>query len=313
MFSHLCLSNARIWLYFDGEMGRKTRHRQSTSLSMALTPVGPFCPFRSTAAIEMEPRMENLSSVTPGFATEMARIQLDIQTGNTPDPERLRNVAKGLDQAVEEWESLLTRLKLSNDFQTREYAKLNQAHLETHGVSAEVVASMMKWQSGCMKAMADNTPPPMPPPDLDLMKMMEQSNTDNPPPSITSMTSAEKITATPFSDDSDMFDSPTVRDEYKQLCEDHANLIEMGASYANFDPSGKIAYIDEIEKIDDRWQVFFARFKLMGKLDKEFVRQCDAFLASMGMNEEQYQELLKKAHQIMRDDAERERTMMGSA
>jgi hypothetical protein len=33
----------------------------------------------------------------------------------------------------------------------------------------------------------------------------------------------------------------------------------------------------------------------------------------MGMNEEQYQELLKKAHQIMRDDAERERTMMGSA
>mmetsp|Transcript_13012 Transcript_13012/g.23557 ORF Transcript_13012/g.23557 Transcript_13012/m.23557 type:complete len:345 (+) Transcript_13012:40-1074(+) len=304
------LQNLALFRWRNGTQNTPPR---STSLSMALTPVGPFCPFRSTAAIEMEPRMENLSSVAPGFATEMARIQLDIQTGNTPDPERLRNLAKGLDQAVEEWESLLTRLKLSNDFQTREYAKLNQAHLETHGVSAEVVASMMKWQSGCMKAMADSTPPPMPPPDLDLLKMMEQSNTDNPPPSITSMTSAEKITATPFSDDSDMFDSPTVRDEYKQLCEDHANLIEMGASYANFDPSGNIAYIDEIEKIDDRWQVFFARFKLMGKLDKEFVRQCDAFLASMGMNEEQYQELLKKAHQIMRDDAERERNMMGSA
>jgi hypothetical protein len=51
----------------------------------------------------------------------------------------------------------------------------------------------------------------------------------------------------------------------------------------------------------------------MGKLDTLFVRQCDAFLASMGMNEEQYQKLLKKAHQITRDDAERERTMMGSA
>ena len=111
--------------------------RQSTTLSMALTPVGPFCPFRSSAALEMEPRMENLSTVTPGFATEMARIQLDMQTGNTPDPERLRNVAKGLDEAVEEWESLLTRLKLSNDFQTREYAKLTEAHLETHGMSAQ--------------------------------------------------------------------------------------------------------------------------------------------------------------------------------
>ena len=145
-----------------------------------------------------------------------------------------------------------------------------------------------------MKAMADNTPPPMPPSDVDLMKMMAQTNNENPPPSITSMTSAEKITATPFSDESDLFDSPTVSEEYKQLCDDHANLIEMGASYANFDPSGKIAYIDQIEKIDDRWQVFFARFKLMGKLDKEFVRQCDDFLASMGMDEEQYQELLSK-------------------
>jgi hypothetical protein len=50
-----------------------------------------------------------------------------------------------------------------------------------------------------------------------------------------------------------------------------------------------------------------------GQTRQGVFRQCDAILASMGMNEEQYQELLKKAHQIMRDDAERERTMMGSA
>lgn len=284
-----------------------------TSLHMALTPTGPFCPFRSSAAQEMEPRIEHLNTGTPEFATEMARIQLDMQTGNTPDPDRLRDVAKGIDEAVDEWEGLLTRLRLSNDFQTREYAKLTQAHLETHSMSAETVASMMRWQSGCMKAMADNTPPPMPPPDLDLMKMMDQAQNEEqqPPPSITSMSAAEKISAIPFTGEEDVFDSPTVREEYEKLCDDHASLIEMGASYASFDPSGKIAYLDQIDKVQDRWDVFFARFKLLGKLNKDFTRQCNDFLSSMGMNEEQYNELLKKAHQIMREDAEKERNMMG--
>ena len=66
----------------------------STSLKMALTPVGPFCPFRSSAAIEIEPRMESLHSSTPEFATEMSRLQLDMQMGQIPDPERLKKVAK---------------------------------------------------------------------------------------------------------------------------------------------------------------------------------------------------------------------------
>jgi len=307
---------------FQTTRGKHRRGRQtasscdttaSTTLHMALTPTGPFCPFRSSATQAMEPRMENLNSATPEFAVEMERIQLDMQTGNTPDPDRLRKAAKGIDEAVDEWEGVLTRLKLSNDFQTREYAKLNQAHLETYGMTTEGVASIMRWQSGCMRAMADNTPPPMPPPDLDLMKMIEQSqNTEQKqPPSITSMTSAEKITSNPFTGEEDVFDSPTVREEYERLCEDHAGLIEMGGSYANFDPAGKIAYLNEIEKIEDRWQVFFARFKLLGKLNKDFIRQCNDFLASMGMDEEQFQELLKKTHQIMREDAEKERNLMG--
>lgn len=280
---------------------------------MALTPTGPFCPFRSSAAEEMEPRMEHLKyTATPEIATEMARIQLDLQTGNTPDPDRLRRVAKGIEEAVDEWESLLTRLNLSNDFQTREYAKLTQAHLATHNMDPEKVAKIMRWQTGCMNAMADNTPPPMPPSDLDLMQMMEasKSHEENPVPSITSMTAAEKITATPFNGEEEVFQSPTVKEEYEKLCRDHAGLVEMGASYANFDPSGKIAFLDEIEKVEERWQIFMARFKLLGQLNDDFVQQCNDFLASMNMTEEQYNELLKKTHDLMRQDAEKERNMM---
>jgi hypothetical protein len=119
------------------------------------------------------------------------------------------------------------------------------------------------------------------------------------------MTSAEKVTASPFTENDSVFDNPIVKEEYTKLCRDHANLIEMGAKYGNFDSSGKIAFLDAIELIGERWDVFFARFNLMGKIDKKFMRECDTFLASMGLNEEEFKKLLKKAHKIMRADAEK--------
>ena len=82
-------------------------------LRMAVTPVGPFCPFRSTAAIDIEPRMEQIQTATPEFALEMSRLQLDMQMGNTPDRDRMRHLAQGIDVAVDDWENLLTRLRLS--------------------------------------------------------------------------------------------------------------------------------------------------------------------------------------------------------
>lgn len=295
-------------------------HRKSATTLNALTPVGPFCPFRSSAAIDVEPRMEKLSTETQkDFATEMARLQLDMTVGKMPDPDRLRTVASGIEAAVDDWENLLARLNLSNDFQTREYAKLTQAHLKKHGQSSEEIAIMMRWQAKCMVAMAENRPPPFPPPEIDVMKLMNEAKKNEEaggvgeggqPPSLAAMTAAEKITSTPFNGDESAFESDTVREEYEALCRDHSSLINFGSSYATFDPMGKIAYLDEIEKIEERWEVFFARFKLLGQLNQDFVRQCDAFLMSMGMTEDDFRVLLKKTHEIMREDAQRERGLV---
>jgi len=281
-------------------------HERTSSHLCAVTPVGPFCPFRSSSALEMEPKMEVISTAGPEFATEMTRLQLDVQMGQMPEPDRLLKVATGLEEAVAQWESLMMRLRLSSDFQTREYAKLTMAHLDNHGVSVEAVASMMRWQAGCMRAMALNTPPPMPPPDMDLESLLSTSNKEK-PPSIMAMAAAEAITATPFARDAPAFDSPTVKEEYEKLCRDHSYLIQFGAKYDEFDPLGEIHYLDKIEKIEDRWDVFFARFQLMGALDKKYVQQCNQFLASMGLSEENYRQLLKKCHKMMRDEAEAER------
>jgi hypothetical protein len=284
---------------------------RDVTLCMALTPVGPFCPFRSTAALDLDPKMDEFNAGSPDFASEMTRFQVDLQMGNTPDPERLLKVADEIDKSVDMWEKLVTRLRLSPDFQTREYAKLTQAHLACHGVTIESVASMMRWQSGCMRAMAKNTPPPMPPPDMDLLKMMEQSKSEKPPPSVTAMAAAEQIKSNPFKGTEKAFESPTVKAEYERLCRDHLKLIEFGSRYDSFDPLGKLRYLDEIENVEERWDIFFTRFSLMGTLNEDFVKQCNAFLDSMGMDEEGYRKLLKKCHQIMRADAEAERARLG--
>jgi hypothetical protein len=98
-----------------------------------------------------------------------------------------------------------------------------------------------------------------------------------------------------------------IEDEYKKMVLDHSKLIDFGATYADFDPLGKLAYLDEIEKIQDRWESFFFRFKFMGKLNEEYKKQCDYFLASMNTDEEDFRALLTKTQHLMRQDAERER------
>ncbi len=280
---------------------------------MAVTPVGPFCPFRSSAAQAVDSHMDRFStSATPELARELSSIQQDIQVGNIPDDDRMLRLSNIISEAVDQWESLMTRLRISPDFQTREYAKLTQAHLEKYGMSIESIASMMRWQSEFMKSLAYDRPPPMPPTNIDLAKMVQWgSNTAAPSPSLAAMTSAKLITSNPFTGDEAAFESPTVKEEYQRLCRDHAKLIEFGANYESFDPLGKLAYIDEIEKVQERWDIFFTRFSLMGVLSKNYIAQCDTFLASMGMKEADYRQLLKDCHDIMRKDAERERNLLG--
>jgi Domain of unknown function (DUF1825) len=292
---------------------------------MALTPVGPFCPFRSKAATAMEARMEHLSGATPEMAVEMSRLQEDFFAGKTPEMDRLLRVAEELEREVENWLQLMARLRLSGDFQTREYSKLTQAHLGQFNTTTESVSETVRWQAACLRAMATNTAPPFPPASLNLAQMMEFVQQQDPsaaaaasgPPStavaggpnLSAMMAAPKIQDTPFDANCKAFESPTVREEYERLCRDHSQLIELGSTYATFDPLGKLAFLDEIEKIQDRWDVFFARFQLMGVLNRRYVQQCDEFLASMRMDEAQYRDLLQRSHDLMRKEAEEERNL----
>ena len=291
---------------------QKDCDRYDHKLAMALTPIGSFCPFRSTAVVNMEPVVRDVQKATPGFAAEFSRIQFDIQLGRTTDPYALRKVADDMDLAVDQWDNLFARLQSTPDFQTKEYAKIAEAHLNNHGTSTQAITLLVRWQSGCMRAHADRHPPPMPPPGLDLKAMFEDakqkpfssSAKKDKTPSISAMQAAERITSISF--EIDAFESDTVKDEYRQLVRDHSSLIEAGATYNNLDPLEKLSFLDQIEIVEDRWDAFFFRFKLMDSLNQDYIDQCEEYLSSMKLTEDEYRHLLKESHRRMRQDAEKE-------
>jgi hypothetical protein len=137
----------------------------------------------------------------------------------------------------------------------------------------------------------------------------QASGSNNKTPSISAMQAAEQITAHPF-DPATLESSPEIQKEYKKLIMEHSSLIEFGANYDDFDPVGKIAFLEQIEAVEERWDTFFFRFKIMNQVNEEYSRQCEAFLASMKLTEDEYRELLKESHRLMRVDAEMQRDRM---
>jgi len=277
-------------------------------------PIGPFCPFRSAACAENGPlgiAMDKMTSMDAGFmprfAAEMARLNLQMSTGETPDTEKVKRLADELYQAEESWRTMLTRMKLTDDFQSREYYKLTEAWTLRQGESLETMGLMMRWQADNMKAFATGGMPLPPPPGIDLDKLAQQQQSGGGPSNMMSqVSSSQAITAPPFSPDSAAFESDVVRSEYEKLCRDHAGLIKLGESFGVFDWRGKLAYLESLEAIEARWDTFYARFQLMGALNKDFEQQTSAFLESMGMDANVWREVLNEAHSIMRKEAEEE-------
>ncbi|MBW4651938.1 MAG: DUF1825 family protein [Kaiparowitsia implicata GSE-PSE-MK54-09C] len=58
------------------------------------------------------------------------------------------------------------------------------------------------------------------------------------------------------------FDSELVQQEAKQLFEDYQQLMQIGSNYGKFDREGKKLYIDQMESVMERYQIFMKRFEL---------------------------------------------------
>jgi hypothetical protein len=90
------------------------------------------------------------------------------------------------------------------------------------------------------------------------------------------------------------------------LVAEHKKLVALGQVYGKMDRSGKLIYIDELERIEERWGVFLKRFELMGELNPLFVQQTRDYLFRLQINSDNdFLDLLKRARNMMRADAER--------
>ena len=90
----------------------------------------------------------------------------------------------------------------------------------------------------------------------------------------------------------------------------YGETLRRGSSQARADLEVAEGYLEQLEAIEGRWDVFFSRFELLGALNPEFVQQTDGFLKSMGMNAADFRQILREAHELMRADAQAERDAM---
>jgi len=275
---------------------------------LTVTPIGPFCPFRSAACAENGPLGQAMGTLTqtkmPRFAAEMSRIQLEMQTGGAPDPSRVRVLADDLLEAEQEWRVMLTRMKMATDFQSREYFKMTSVWAERQGENLESIGIMMRWQAENMRAFANNEPPRPPPPGIDHAKLAEQQQRSGQQSMMAQISAASAVDSSPFTGNEAAFESPVVREEYEKLCRDHAGMIKLGESFGTFDAAGKIAFLDALEAVEERWDTFFARFALLGAINPDFEQQTSNFLESMGMPAGTFREVLAEAHSEMKREAE---------
>lgn len=58
------------------------------------------------------------------------------------------------------------------------------------------------------------------------------------------------------------FESEIVQKEAMQLFQDYQNLMQLGSSYGKFDREGKKLYIEQMEGVMERYQIFMKRFEL---------------------------------------------------
>jgi phosphoenolpyruvate carboxylase len=84
------------------------------------------------------------------------------------------------------------------------------------------------------------------------------------------------------------FDSEVVQQEAKQLFEDYQSLTKLGGDYGKFDREGKKMFIDRMEELMERYQIFMKRFELSEDFMAQMtVQQMKTQLGQFGMTPQQ--------------------------
>jgi phosphoenolpyruvate carboxylase len=99
------------------------------------------------------------------------------------------------------------------------------------------------------------------------------------------------------------FDSEVVQQEAKQLFEDYQSLTQLGSEYGKFDREGKKIFIDKMEALMERYQIFMKRFELSEDFMAQMtVQQLKTQLGQFGMTPEQMFEQMQMTLERMKSE-----------
>ncbi len=84
------------------------------------------------------------------------------------------------------------------------------------------------------------------------------------------------------------FDSQVVQEEAKNLFEDYQSLMKLGGEYGKFDREGKKMFIEQMERLMERYRIFMKRFELSEDFMAQMtVQQLKTQLNQFGMTPQQ--------------------------
>jgi Domain of unknown function (DUF1825) len=101
------------------------------------------------------------------------------------------------------------------------------------------------------------------------------------------------------------FDSQVVQEEAKKLFEDYQSLMQLGGEYGKFDREGKIMFIEQMERLMERYRIFMKRFELSEDFMAQMtVQQLKTQLNQFGMTPQQMFDQMETTLKRMKSEIE---------
>ncbi|MEY2858351.1 MAG: hypothetical protein RLZZ74_2664 [Cyanobacteriota bacterium] len=101
------------------------------------------------------------------------------------------------------------------------------------------------------------------------------------------------------------FDSQVVQEEAKRLFEDYQSLMQLGGEYGKFDREGKIMFIEQMERLMERYRIFMKRFELSSDFMAQMtVQQLKTQLNQFGMTPQQMFDQMETTLKRMKSEIE---------
>ena len=102
------------------------------------------------------------------------------------------------------------------------------------------------------------------------------------------------------------FNSEIIQDEARRLWEDYHALIKLGSNYGKFDREGKKLYIEQMESVMERFQIFLKRFELSDDFMAQMAaKQLQMQLSQFGLTPYQMFDQLKQTLEKMKQELDR--------